>query len=162
MTWYRALTTSSAATSFANKLITATEPSGDGVHDLRNMQNKKLIMLHPFGTNGDNDTFEMRLWGWSRDSSGGLWIPNVIAELAVVIGNIAATPIAANTFVADTITLNEGIAAGPFHGLLSTGEDTASTAIFHTLDAQKIEFDFDLAGGQEAATVNCFWKVFDY
>jgi hypothetical protein len=160
--WRKALTTNSAATSFTNKLVTATEPTGSGIHDLRAFQNSKLILLAPFGTDGDNDTFEMRMWGWAKDSEGALWIPYLITELAVTLGNIAATAIAANTFMADTIVLNEGIAAGPFHGLLSTADDTIGTAVFHTLGAQKIEFDFDRAGAQEGATCNCLFKPLDY
>jgi hypothetical protein len=159
--WRRALTTSSAATSFASKIPTATEPTGDGVHDLRGLA-ERLVLLQPFGTDGDNDTFEMRMYGWAQDSTGALWFPYIIADVAVVLGNISGAAIATNTFIADTITLNEGIAAGPFHGLLSTAEDTPSSAIFHTLGAQKIEFDFDRAGGQEGATCNCYWKLLNY
>jgi hypothetical protein len=156
-----ALETNSTATSFTLKVATATEPTGAGVINLLTYGRSKYVHLMPYGVDGNNDTFDMRLWGWSKTVEGGVWIPYILADLSIVLGNIASTALLASSFMADTITLNKGIPAGVFSGLLNTANDTPGGIILHTLGAEKLEFAFDLAGGQEAVSGNCLWRLLD-
>jgi hypothetical protein len=165
----RALTTNSTSTSFTAKIPTATKPAGTGVWDLFDRgvglaidtYMPKFINVIPFGTNGDNDTFEMRVWGWKQvalteTTDEGLWIPFLLAELGVTLGNIDGSAIAANTFMADTITVNEGTVEE-----ISTADDTVASILVHLRGASKFQFSFDLAGAQEATGANCYWAVMD-
>jgi hypothetical protein len=103
----------------------------------------------------------MRLWGWNKVWETALYIPYLIADLSITLGNIdASTPIATNTFMADTIVLNKGIPAGVFSGLLNTANDTQGSIILHLLGAQFIYFDFDADAGAAASTdANCYFKL---
>src|SRR5688572_24642912 len=115
------LTTSSTATSFTAQTPTATVPTGDGVFDLWSQSLgwatgcyvPNWLQLNPYGTNGDNDTFDFRVYGYSEGPSG-VYIPQLLIDVSVVLGNIAATAIAANTFLADTVTVNDGPIDGVF------------------------------------------------
>lgn len=168
----RARTTSSTATGFTAKVPTATEPTGAGVFDLfdpdlglaTNTFSPSHIHLQPFGTDGDNDTFSMRLWGWSKVYSPGItghdyWVPFVIADLAIVLGNIAG--IGAGEFLADTITITKAAGEDYFRNAVATANDTPGSIILHLRGAKKFEFDFDLAGAQEGVAMNCYWRVLD-
>jgi hypothetical protein len=166
----RALTTNSAATSFTNLTPTSTEPTGDGVFDLFNRDLglatdtyiPKFINLIPFGTNGNDDTFDMRLWGWKQviksagNDDDAVWVPFMLADLSIVLGNIAATAIGADHLMADTITVNEGTVEE-----ISTADDTVASILVHLRGASKFQFSFDLAGAQEATGANCYWAVMD-
>jgi hypothetical protein len=164
-----ARSTNSTATSFTAKIPVAVEPSGAGVHDLmsadmgygRGTYTPKYIEIIPFATDGDNDTFSMRLYGWTKVYATALWIPRVIADLAVVVGSISGTAIAANTVMADTITVTKGPAAGAFQDLINTANDTPASIILHTRGCDILEFDFDLAGAQEGVSMNAYWRLLD-
>jgi hypothetical protein len=165
----KALTTNSTATAFTAKIPVATEPSGDGVFDLTSAsvavgsptKVPSYIEVIPYAVDGNNDTLDMRLWGWSRVNVEALWIPRPLAEMSVVIGNISGAAIAANTFMADTITLDLGAADGAFTSIISPAGDVTASILIHTRGCRYIEFDFDLAGAQEAVSMNAMWRPVD-
>lgn len=159
----RALENNSTATAFTAKIPTATEPSGVGVIDVfsaaygfgGDTYSPDYIQVIPFGTNGADDTFDMRIWGWSKVVGADLWIPQLIADLSVTLGSISGSAIAANTFLADTIVVN----AGTSSGVISTADDTSASGMFHLRGCSLLEFDFDLAGAQEAVSMNAYWRL---
>jgi hypothetical protein len=173
----RALTTNSTSTGFTAKTATATNPApisstsvADGlVSGKYNLLDPKLglhqgnntgryVNIIPFGTNGNNDTFDMRLWGWRKVSGVDLWIPTLLVQLDVILGDIVATAIAADNYLADTITIDAGDESSP---LISPENDTPGMASIHLRGCELIEFDWDLAGAQEGVSMNCYWNVFD-
>lgn len=161
-----ALATNSTATAFVAQTPTTTEPSGVGIFDLTKPDHggfelgvPEYIQLIPFGTNGNNDTFDMRLWGISKIASADIWVPQLLVDLSVVLGDIAASDIAANTFLADTLTVNDGAADnGPWRSIIDAQEDLVASIMVHTRGCRYIKFDWDLAGGQEAVSMNCLWR----
>lgn len=164
--WRRARETNSTATSFTAKTPTATKPSGAGVLDLFTMtppfglgsRGPKFCELQPFGTDAADETFDLRLWAWTPTSNianTGLWIPRLLVELNVTLGDIAATAIAASHFLADTIAIAAGDANAP---VISPANDTPASILVHLRGAELLEFDFDLTG---AAAANCLLRVFD-
>jgi hypothetical protein len=165
--FYKALATNSTATGFAAKIPKATEPSGDGIHNLQikphglTSGGPGYLQLVPMGTDGDNDTFDMRVYGWRRVHDATLWVPFLLADISVVLGNISGAAVGTGVFMADTITLNDGVPAGVFSGLNSAAEDLTSFLVVHTMGAQYIEFDFDLTGGQEGVAMNCLFALID-
>lgn len=159
-----ARSSNSTSTSFTAKTPTATEPSGTGIFDLTDTpygsagQVASYIEIIPFATDGNNDTGDLRLWGWSEVANTALYIPRLLAEINVVYGNISATAIAANTVMADTLTLADGAADGTFTSIISPANDTTASILVHTRGCRWIEFDFDLAGAQEAVSQNAYWR----
>lgn len=167
-----ALATSSTSTGFTAQNATTTKPSGDSVIDLFDSPTygwsgghgdvPSWLQLIPYGTNGDNDTFDMRVYGWSKTADATpVWVPTLLVDVSLILSAITATPIAANTFLIDSITLNDGFASSPqWLHIQNHSEDLAACIIMHTLGHQLISVDFDLAGGQEAASMNCLVRPF--
>lgn len=162
-----ALATASTATSFAALIPTATEPSGAGVFDLAseslglggNTYVPSHLQLLPFGTNGNNDTFDFRLYGWSKVAGSTLYIPQLLIDVSVILGNIDGSAIGTNVFLADTLTVNDGPAdSSIWRSLIDCQEDLPASVVVHTRGCRWIQFDWDLAGGQEAASMNCYWR----
>jgi hypothetical protein len=166
----KVLSANSTSTGFTAQTPTATEPSGEGVLNLLSSElgwgggvhvPRHLVIL-PFGTNGDNDTFDLRVYGYSpTNDSTPIYVPQLLIDVSIVLGNIAATAIAADTFMADTITVNEGPAVGNFSDLISTADDTPASILIHTRGCEIMEFDFDLAGAQEGVSMNAYWRMMD-
>ena len=48
----------------------------------------KLLVL-PFGTDANDETMKMRVWGWDEYPGGRGYFPILLAELDVTLGNIA-------------------------------------------------------------------------
>jgi hypothetical protein len=164
----KALDTNSTSADFTAKNTQATEPSGAGVFDLFEegynvgLDVPRWIKLIPFGTDGDNDTFDMRLYGWNKVRGSDIYVPQLLIDLSVVLCARTATTIAASTFLADTLTINDGPAAdGTFRNLIDCQEDMVASVLVDTRGCRWIEFDWDLAGAQAAASMNCLWSLRD-
>lgn len=159
--WKRALTTNSTATSFASKVPTVTEPSGEGVH---NVGGDEYVEFIPFGTDGDNDTFSLRIIGWRqhRGSVGNdLWIPNVLSETSVVLGTstgVAGAEVVNTEFFGDTIALVSN--GGTLTIVSQTAGNTVAMGRVPIAGYDKIEFTFDLAGAQEAVSMNALFLTY--
>lgn len=167
--FHTALTTNSTSTAFTAQNATTTEPSGTGKFDLFSTlyrgQNgvPEWLKLIPFGTNGADDTFDMRVYGWNAtDAATPIYVPQLLADVSVVLSAITFTPYAADTFLADAITVNDGSADnGPWQSVISPAEDLVASIIIPTRGCRYISFDWDLAGAQEGASMNCLWMPLD-
>jgi hypothetical protein len=161
----KALATNSAAAAFTAKTPTTTKPSGDGVFDVlgeygwaSGVHGPSHMQIIPFGTDANDETFDMRVWGWSktRDATP-IWVPQMLLDLTITLGNIAATDVGASHFLADTIVVNEGPAAGDaWYSLITTADDTPASILMHLRGCELIEFDWDAV---TAASVNCFFRM---
>lgn len=167
----KARSTNSTATTWASKVPTATKPTGDGVVNLydgnlglaREGLVPKFMQLVPYLTDANNESMGVRVYGWSRTTGVGsttLWIPQLLVDLVVTAGNIAAgTEIGANHFIADTITLNKGDSQA---SIISPANDTPASCLFHMRGCEIIEFDFNVDTSlTDGAAANCFWRVMD-
>ena len=163
--WRKALTTASTATAFTAKIPTTTKPANDGVVDLLDTDLGEssgtfvpsLMQVMPYCANGDGETFDMRVWGWSKYDSGGTryWIPIMIAEFNVVVGDIGAV-FNAVAFIADTLTLADGDADTL---VVSTANNVSAYAVIDLMGSELVEFDFDRdAGASASANDNCLYK----
>lgn len=161
----KALSTNSTSTGFTAQVATTTEPTGSGVFNLLDTAlgwggGHKVpthFQLVPFGTNGDNDTFDFRVWGYSKiEGTTAIYVPQLLLDVSVILCAATATPIAADTFLADTLTVNDGGADnGPWQRIIDSQEDLPASIIFHSRGCQYLKFDWDLAGGQEGVSMNC-------
>ncbi len=166
----RARTTNSTSTGFTAKIPTTTEPITSltgGVNDLLDptlslhlgQAASRFLEILPFGTAANNNTFDMRVWGWSKTiDATPLYIPKLLLQLNIVLGNVDGSAIASNTFFADQITIAYGDTNAP---VISTANDTPASIIVHTRGSRYIEFDWDLAGISEGTNMNAYWHVFD-
>lgn len=166
----KAFETNAITTSFTAKIPTATEPTGIGVFDLSDSQygvgNTSYIpsrlQVIPFGGNADDETFSLRVWGWSRVvNQTDLWIPQLLVELAVTLGNISGTAIAANMLMADTLVATYSASDEKTLGttLITPANNVSASALIHLRGCQYIEFDVDLTGTGDAG--NAYWRTLD-
>ena len=151
MPFRKAMATNASDSAFPSKIPTGTEPSADGVITLGEnagsvVQNGVLIV--PYATAGDNDTFSLRVIGWRRlgDQVGTLlWIPVVLCEIActasATVGVAGRLVVATERFV-DTITLvtgNEDISID----IVSPAAEEIAHVVTDLKGFQKVEFNFD-------------------
>lgn len=171
-----ALATNATGTTFADLNATTTEPSGSGIFDLLSIANgvglgaqvPEYLQLIPFGKNADNETFDMRLYGYNATertaSLAPIYIPQLLLDLSVVLCARTFTDHAADTFLADTLTVNDGGADnGLWQRITDCQEDMVASVIVHTRACRYIRFDFDAdAGGSASASANCLWRPFSH
>ena len=157
--------TDATDTSFPSKIPTGTEPSGNGVIELGLygglIQNG--IVLLPYATSGDNDTFSMRLIGWrvlGSLSTTLLWVPVVLVELActasTVVG-VATRLVAATERFVDTITLvtgNDDISID----IVSPTGNVIAHVVADLKGFQKVELTFDSTAAGTTA-MNCLYSL---
>lgn len=156
--------TNSTATSFASKIPTITEPSGDGVHKVApGSWMPNAIMAVFFGAGSENDTFSARIIGWRKIATGGgdpntLYIPMVLAELGCTISatvGIANSPLVATDRFVDTISLitgNDDVSID----IVSPTADEIGHVVLDIKGCNYLEFSYDMTG---ATNGNC---VFAY
>lgn len=146
--WTRGLVTSSTATSFAAKIATATEPTGDGVHVMKAGDNLEVL---PFGAGADNNTFGLRVVGW-RSVGTTLWVPEVLAEFTCTLSasvGVAGQPVTDTDRFADTMVVVTGITA------VRTGPvDTPLSGSLSVSGYEKLEFIYDMV---TATNGNCLF-----
>jgi len=161
----RALVTNSTANSWQTLIPQTTEPSGAGIFDLFSAANgdgfepfiPRYLQAIPFGTDGQNDLHNMRVWGWSQvGPQQALYIPILLAEVAFTLGNIDAAAVGASHYLADTITLTYGDSNAP---IITTAADLPASFLLHMRGSRYIQFDFKIDTGGVAA--NCFWRTMD-
>lgn len=167
----KAVEANSTSSAFTTKIPTLTEPTGAGVFKLTDplygvgVDGKvpAYLQLVPFGGNDNNDTFSLRVWGWSKTgyTATPLYIPQLLIELAVTLGSISGTAIAANMLLADTLVVTYGGTADSSLGnsVISPANDVPANCLVDTRGCEYIEFDFDLTGTGDAA--NTYWRVTD-
>ena len=167
----RALTTSSAETPYTAKVPTATEPAHSAANGLFDVSNgligggdgahaPKFIQIVPFGTAADDDQFSFQLWGWNKVAGASLWIPQLLVEATAVLSTVSGTAIAADTLMADTITITKGAADTSLNSVIVTSNNLGPASILcHLRGVQKIEFEFDMLTGGDSG--NLYWRYVD-
>lgn len=164
----RVLTTDATSTTLADLNATATKPSGDNVIDLLDgglgwstdgTMVPDQIEVVPYGSDAANENYHLRITGWSKfveyghASHRALWIPTHRVTLVCTLGARTITPLLADGFLADTITISVGNAAGAV--LNSPINDYAASVTVKTFGAELLQFDWDLdAGGTASAAGN--------
>ena len=175
----KALATDATDTSFASKVPTLTEPSGNGVIDLvrSGVLVPRQVLAFPYATGDDDATFDLRLVGWKSLRSGNtvLWIPAVLVQATATLGTstgVAGAPVAATERFPDTLALHATVTAqGKTTDTDSGGAASSGTVVFHSpvnnliaymrvpLEGfQKLEFTFDSTHASVTA-MNCLYAL---
>lgn len=158
-------------TSFTAKVNTLTRPSGSGVYDFNSglphgvNLTPNQILIKFFGTGSDNDTFDIRLWGWDAIKAAGdsskviEWCPTLLGDWTCTIsGSVAAAsadtgPLTSSHRMVDTIVRNDGLADGVGMWIVSPEEDLVGHVICDILGHSIIEFDTDRTGATAGGAV---------
>ena len=158
----KALASNSTDNSWSAKAPTTTKPSGNGVFELSaSGKVDKWLVLQPFGSDAQNEAFDVRVWGWVKgdddDSTiSNLWVPALLADLTCTLGNIAASDLGTNNFLADTITENDGDSdGGVLVETVSPAEDLPSAVHVNLRGCGLMEFAFNR---DTAAPANCLFR----
>ncbi len=173
----RWLATNQNASSFAAKIPTITEPTGDGVLNLTADGNTvpKRLKLWPILLGSDNDVSSIRIIGWNRvikDSSTTLWFPTIIGEFSCTASaavGIASAAVVNTERFADTITpvaartrdyvLAAGTATNSDYEVLSPANDTPAHIIMPVAAFEKLELTSDQTTG--TSTLNVLYAFLD-
>lgn len=133
----KAWTANANTSSFASRIPTITEPTNDGVLDIKGdgLVVPSQMLIIPYGLGADDDAADMRVIGWRHagpvDLQGGtraLWIPTILGEFNCTFSTAVGV---AGSFVlnterfADTITIQALATTGgrqpTFQGADTTG-----------------------------------------
>lgn len=172
----KAVATDNTATSWTVKIPTSTEPSkstSGPVWWLRDpdfgicegVYVPKFLNIVPYGTDTNNQTFSLRVWGWNRASliTTPLWVPTLLVELVGTLSNaIDYTALTAGAYGCDTITATYGATDEKTLGvsLISPTTDIGqASALVHLRGAEYIEFAFKTGGS--AVSMNAHWRCVD-
>lgn len=160
-----AFATSSAATSFTALNATTTKPltTTAGVFDLEDPIYGRggcipdWLNLVPWGTDADDETFDMRIFGIKPTlDATPVWVPQLLITVSCTLCSVTCTPFVANAFLVDTIVVNKGPAdSSEFRSLINTADNTPGSIILNTRGCRFIKFEIDLTG---AAGGNCLWS----
>lgn len=174
----RALATNSSDANFVSKAATITEPTNDGVLTLVPSSGglfPERLELIPFGVSAANDTFSMRVLGWSPvllDTKTTLWVPVTLGEFACTLGamtGVAGAAVLNTELFVDTITMvaarNEdrvigaGTAVNSDTYVNSPANDTPAHIRLRISGYQKVEFIFDQT--LNTPTMNTLYRYID-
>jgi len=96
--------TTTEPTASSTKAVIQWRGTGAGANECPN-----AILIMPYGTGSDNDTLDMRLYGWKRVSGSAttLWRPTLILQISCTLSTdvgIASAEVLNTHRFADTIT----------------------------------------------------------
>lgn len=143
----KALSSDSAASSFASIGLTTTKPS------TAIPRNGKFLLVVPYGAGAENDTFDMRINGvWRIDNAGTTeYVVQPLAQIAVTLSattGSALRAITASYRFADTLSSTFGSTSNI---IVSPGSDVTGYALIDLKGCEWFVLDFDLGGTTTAA-----------
>lgn len=153
--WAKVRSASATDSSFPSKVPTATEPTGAGVLDFSPGSQLEQLVLVPYGTGANNDTFDLRVIGWRLISD--LYVPVLLAQFAVTLSQavgVAGKSVINTERFADTLSITYGNSNVDTSVVSPTG-DLIAHAIVDVKGFNKLEFTFDLGGTTTDA--NCLY-----
>lgn len=160
-----------SSSAFAAKLPTAAKPWGGGVIDLGGfgVANQNGILLAPFGTGSDGNTFSLRVlaWHWISDPTitkalTTLWVPFLLCELSVTLSSanpgVAGTVVGSSNYFAKSISLTTGNANVSAETVSPATGGILAHAAADMKGAEMIEVIFST--GSSATDCNALYKFF--
>lgn len=145
--------------SFPSRIPTTTEPSADGVIDLAPLAGRVAdnLLLIPYGTGSENDTFDLRVIGWRKVDT--LWIPVILAEVACTLSaavGVASAPVINSERFVDTLSLTIGNQNASAE-VVSPGDDVLAHLMLDVKGFSKVEITFAIDTG--ATGMNALYCV---
>ena len=159
----RALTTNSTSNAYTALSPTGTEPTSDGTWPMitDGVVASRYLRILPICLGGNNNTFGMQLWGWSRiglDVNTLLWIPELLLEVtntACVQTGVSGRLVLATEYFVDTITVVAG-SVGEGGEIVTPANDQIGHIKVRMKGVRKFQFVFKL-GGTPPTSCNALW-----
>lgn len=112
----KALSANNLTNAYPTTAPTGSQPTvgTNGVIDPTEVTGKawQTVQVLPFGGNNDNDQIVVRVVGWNRTKTSGLWVPRILAEVTATLSSsitgVAAHDVLNTEFFADDLTLTSG------------------------------------------------------
>lgn len=151
----RALADNSTAASYTAVTPTATKPETTTTRAVVDLLaaggrfSNNCLKVIPFGGDANNETLAMQVIGWNWSIDDELWIPQLIAELALTLGNIATGT--TNEFMCDTLVITHGVADEGVQ-IVTNGADAPAYALIKLPGFELIEFQFKTSTGANTNT----------
>ena len=159
----RVRTTNATDNGFPSRIPTGTKPSGTGgaaaqasasaVIEFGPGITQNSLMLIPFGAGSNDNTFSLRVIGWTLVDEGNseefIWVPVVLCELAVTLSStpvgLANKVVNGSQLFADTITVTTGNANVSTEAVSPTGNVVAH-AVVDVKGFELVEVTFTTGG----------------
>jgi hypothetical protein len=144
-----ARSSNSTDASFPSRVATATQPTGEGVLDLFGLgggQRVQAVKVVPFGSDAANETFKVRVLGWTQTSGSSLWVPSALTELTCTLATptgVSGHDVADTDFFCDAITIDVGTAAQGVRKVEPVADSMAAYVILQVEGHDLIELIFD-------------------
>lgn len=158
------------STAFADKTTSTTKDierdtsksSGRFIHKVDNCAG---VIIKPFGSDANNETFDMRVTLWRFvDGLGGaeLWVPNIALVAACILGDQPVNNAdLTSAFWVDDITVSADLVPGVLTAQVlqpGTPDGTPAALVVETFGAAAVELEFT-SNGKTAASMNaCMWE----
>lgn len=158
------LTTNATDASFASKVATVTQPTGDAVFtlsgDTGGIKTSGRLKFVFFGVGSNDNTFKARLVGWDLSPSG-LYIPiplfQVTCTLSTAVGVDGEDVDDSERFV-DTLSLESGFGiANENNWLFNPANNVVAHAVVLDMGLTRFEMQFDM--NSSATSANVLWGV---
>jgi hypothetical protein len=168
--WRMVRSSNSTDTSFTGRVITTTSPltSTAGVLSTQipgggPRHTANSIILLPFGTDADDETFSVQLLGWRPLTSSGtaqVWVPSLLCQFAVTLSaltGVNSSDLENEEFIADTIDTVVGTSAVETISPATDGvANKIATIEIAVQGYPQVEVLFDLTG---AASANALYTL---
>lgn len=147
--------TNATDSSFPSRPPTKTQPSGEGVYDAANgaAETGNILKIIPFGVGSNDQTFDIRILGWSKVGTGvgsGLWVPVILAEASCVLSSSAPGVdnklVDSTNFFCDTITALTALNALTSVEIVSPANNVPGFLAVDYRGFKLIEIVFDMTG----------------
>ena len=150
----------STDTSFAAKVPTTTKPSGAGVVEMSpggTSENTILsyLMVIPFGTDANDETFDLRMFGWSAVAGDGdtVYVPVRLLQASCTLGTatgVNSSNFENENFLADTIA---SVTGSGLNSVVSPADNTVAHLIIDATGFGQVEIIYDLTGAASAGAL---------
>lgn len=152
----QALAANSTASDFPALASSATEPTGSGVHGAFG----NALVVVPYGTDAADETFDLKVVGWSRVVVGGIveWVPTEIIVVTVTLGTASG---AAGGVIGDSALWADAIAGGDTpkgdtdRQIPTVTANTIAWFQVNTRGVEKVQFLFK---NTTSASANCLFR----
>lgn len=131
------------------------------------------LRVFPYGLGSNDNTFDMRIWGWNRIVSAGapLFFPFILGQFSCTLSSftgVAGSPLLATELPCDTISITALIGEATMTAdttragstwLYTPANNTPAWVQLRLWGAEFIEFDFDQTAG--TPEMNALCQLFD-
>lgn len=144
------LTAGTTQATFVARTVMTTEPTGGNVINLatndwgHGINVPDRLKVIPVGGTTENQTFDMRIWGWNKLATTNHYVPTFLVHVSATVGSVPIAALGAGAMIVDTLLLVAG--TSNVDVLHSPANNTPAYAIIKVQGCQYMDFDWDMTG----------------